>query len=35
MTAYAQQLLMLTTYKPAVCQGKPCVMQFPFKLELN
>lgn len=35
MTNYAQSLLMLATYKPALCQGKPCAMQFPFKLPLN
>jgi len=35
MTNYAQSLLMLATYKPALCKGQPCVMQFPFKLPLN
>jgi len=35
MTNYAQSLLLLTQYKPAVCSGKPCVMQFPFKIPLN
>jgi hypothetical protein len=35
MTNYAQSLLVMTKFKPAVCQGKPCVMQFPFKLKLN
>jgi hypothetical protein len=35
MTNYAQSLLMMAKYKPALCKGQPCVMQFPFKLPLN
>ena len=35
MTNYAQSLLMMAKYKPAVCKGQPCVMQFPFRLPLN
>ena len=34
MTQFVSSLLMLTKYKPAVCSGKPCEMQFPFDLKL-
>lgn len=29
---YAAQIAMLTKYKPALCQGKPCAMGFPFAI---
>lgn len=29
MTEYASSVLLLAKYKPAVCKGKPCQMQFP------
>src|ERR1044072_1103925 len=28
MTEITQQVLLLTTYKPAICNGQPCTMQF-------
>ncbi|NRF72476.1 energy transducer TonB [Aquincola sp. S2] len=30
MTNFAATVLLLTRFKPAVCQGSPCQMQFPF-----
>ena len=35
MTNYVAAILMKAPYKPAMCQGKPCTMQFPFKLKLD
>jgi len=35
MTELAQQVLLLTKYKPAVCSGKPCTMQFRFTQKLK
>jgi hypothetical protein len=32
MTRFAAQLLMLVKYKPAVCGGTPCRMQFPLEM---
>lgn len=29
------KVLMLTEYKPALCAGKPCVMEFPFVMTLS
>ena len=29
------KVLMLTDFKPAVCAGKPCVMEFPFVVTLR
>ena len=34
MSNYVASVLMMAKYKPAVCSGQPCVMQFPFKLKL-
>ena len=34
MTNYVASVLMMAKYKPAVCDGQPCTMQFPFKLKL-
>jgi hypothetical protein len=34
MSEYVASVLMMATYKPGVCSGKPCTMQFPFKLKL-
>ena len=31
MTNFAASLLLLTKFKPAVCGGKPCVMDFPLR----
>jgi len=35
LTELMQQVLLLTRYKPAVCDGEPCRMLFPFKMELK
>lgn len=35
MTELTQQVLLLTKYKPAVCSGTPCTMQFRFTQNLN
>jgi hypothetical protein len=35
MTELAQQVLLLTKYKPAVCSGKPCTMKFKFTQKLK
>ena len=32
MTQFASALLLLTKYKPAVCSGQPCRMQYPFHM---
>lgn len=32
LTQFAGSVLLLTKYKPAVCKGKPCMMQFPISL---
>jgi hypothetical protein len=34
MSEYVASVLMMAKYKPAICSGKPCTMQFPFKLKL-
>lgn len=34
MTKFATQILFLTPFKPAVCGGKPCAMDFPLRLRL-
>jgi hypothetical protein len=35
MTDFAGQVMLLTKYKPAVCAGSPCTMQFGFRLKLQ
>ncbi|HEV7608537.1 MAG TPA: hypothetical protein VGO61_14425 [Steroidobacteraceae bacterium] len=35
MTKFAADILLLTEYKPAVCAGHPCTMQFPFRVMLR
>jgi len=35
MSQFVASVLVKAQYKPALCQGKPCTMQFPFKLKLN
>ena len=35
MTEVTQQILMLTRYKPGICNGQPCVMQFRFTQKLR
>jgi hypothetical protein len=34
MTETTQQVLLLTTYKPGLCSGTPCTMQFRFTQQL-
>lgn len=34
MTDHAQEVLLLTKFKPAVCHGEPCTMQFRFTQKL-
>lgn len=31
---FVAQALMLEKFKPAVCAGKPCAMEFPFKMRI-
>ena len=35
MADVAQQVLMLTKYKPAMCSGTPCTMQYRFQQKLK
>jgi hypothetical protein len=35
MVKFAASVLVLTRYKPAICKGSPCTMQFPFQLKLK
>jgi hypothetical protein len=35
MTKFAASVLLMTKFKPAVCAGAPCTMQFPFNLRLK
>jgi hypothetical protein len=35
MTRFTSQVLLLTRFKPAVCGGVPCMMEFPFNLQLK
>ncbi len=35
MTQFAQSVLLMTKFKPAICSGKPCKSQFPFQLDLR
>jgi hypothetical protein len=35
MAKFAASVLLLTKYKPAICKGSPCTMQFPFQLKLK
>ncbi len=32
MTLFVARLLMLTKFKPALCDGHPCRMQYPFRI---
>lgn len=32
MTQFAVQLMMLTRFKPALCDGVPCAQQYPFAI---
>lgn len=31
---FVAQALMLEKFKPAICAGKPCAMEFPFKMRI-
>jgi hypothetical protein len=35
MTQFAGQVLMLTEFKPAVCSGQPCTMEFPLRMRFT
>ena len=35
MTRFASQVLLLTKFKPAVCTGQPCVMEFPLRMQFK
>jgi len=35
MSKFAATVLLMTRFKPAVCAGTPCTMQFPFNLKLR
>lgn len=35
MTRFAAETLLLTRFKPAVCAGQPCRMDFPLRLQFN
>jgi hypothetical protein len=31
MTQFAASVLLLTKFKPAICGGQPCKMDYPFR----
>lgn len=35
MVQFIAAVLMLQKYKPALCNGSPCTMQFPFRMEFT
>ena len=35
MTSFATQLLLLTAFKPALCKGVACAMEFPLYIEFK
>jgi len=35
MAKFAASILLMTKFKPAVCGGTPCSMQFPFNVKLR
>lgn len=35
MVQFVAAVLMLQKYKPALCNGSPCTMQFPFRMEFT
>lgn len=35
MASFAASVLMLQRYKPALCNGSPCKMQFPFRMSFS
>jgi len=35
MTEITQQILLLTKFKPGICGGQPCTMQFRFTQKLR
>ncbi len=35
MTQFLANLLVVEDYKPALCQGKPCTQEYPFRVKLH
>jgi hypothetical protein len=35
MTRFASELLLITSFKPAVCGGRACAMEFPLRMALQ
>jgi len=35
MSKFAASVLMLQRYKPALCNGTPCTMQYPFRMSFD
>lgn len=35
MTRFATQILFATPFKPAVCRGQPCAMEFPLRVRFE
>jgi hypothetical protein len=35
MAKFVGGLMYITKFKPAVCEGKPCAMQYPFRLSFS
>ena len=35
MTKFASQVLLLAKFKPAVCSGQPCAMEFPLRMHFR
>jgi hypothetical protein len=35
ISEFVASVLLMTKYKPAVCEGKPCQMQFPLQVEFE
>jgi hypothetical protein len=35
MTKFASEVMLLTPFKPALCAGKPCTMEFPLHLQFG
>jgi hypothetical protein len=34
LSKFAASVLMLTSFKPALCKGAPCPMQYPFSIDI-
>ena len=35
LSKFAASVLLLTKFKPAVCKGQPCPMQYPFTVDIS